>query len=163
MSTSIDISSFYPSRSSKFRTSRCLIRWEVEITASYIDRLTSRKDVIFLCSTLVDGKSWREDSWGENWVVSLSYAVEGESPFLVDLCITKGINNVRYLGDVGETDLDHLGQILPHCTVGQFMHIEKSTKVSDYSLMLQNSFFLLMGLVFLIETAEVMYFFSVFL
>lgn len=52
-------------------------------------------------------------------------------PSLVDLCIRIAIDNVRYLGDVGETDIDLLGQILPHCTVDQLMHIEKSTEVSS--------------------------------
>lgn len=50
-------------------------------------------------------------------------------PSLVDLCIKTAIDNLRYLGDVGETDLDLLDQILPHCTVDQLMHVEKCSKV----------------------------------
>ncbi|KAK6917972.1 LOW QUALITY PROTEIN: RNA polymerase II transcription factor SIII, subunit A [Dillenia turbinata] len=55
------------------------------------------------------------------------------APSLVELCIRTAIDNVRYLGDVGETDIDLLGQILPHCTVDQLMHIENSTKDRDLS------------------------------
>lgn len=51
-------------------------------------------------------------------------------PSLVDLCVHVAIDNIRYLGDVGETDFDFLEQILPHSTKDQLMHIEKSTKVS---------------------------------
>ncbi|PKI33622.1 hypothetical protein CRG98_045978 [Punica granatum] len=54
-------------------------------------------------------------------------------PSLVDLCIQTAIDNVRYLGDVGETDIGLLEQILPHCTVDQLMHIEESTKGRDLS------------------------------
>ncbi|XP_062105796.1 uncharacterized protein LOC133817324 [Humulus lupulus] len=52
---------------------------------------------------------------------------------LVDLCVYTAIDNVRYLGDVGETDLDLLDRILPHCTVDQLEHIEKSTEGRDLS------------------------------
>lgn len=51
------------------------------------------------------------------------------APSLIDLCIKTAIDNLRYLGDVGETDIDLLGRILPHCTIDQLMHIEKSTEV----------------------------------
>ncbi|XP_004309753.1 PREDICTED: uncharacterized protein LOC101308339 [Fragaria vesca subsp. vesca] len=54
-------------------------------------------------------------------------------PSLVDLCIHVAIDNIRYLGDVGETDFDFLEQILPHSTKDQLMHIEKSTKGRDLS------------------------------
>nr|DAD48158.1 TPA_asm: hypothetical protein HUJ06_018095 [Nelumbo nucifera] len=54
-------------------------------------------------------------------------------PSLVDLCIRTAIDNVRYLGDVGETDINLLKEILPHCTVDQLMHIEKSTEGRDLS------------------------------
>ncbi|KAK4749823.1 hypothetical protein SAY87_027272 [Trapa incisa] len=54
-------------------------------------------------------------------------------PSLVDLCVRTAIDNVRYLGDVGETDLDLLEHILPHCTVDQLMHIENSTVGRDLS------------------------------
>ncbi|KAF5178542.1 transcription elongation factor B polypeptide [Thalictrum thalictroides] len=43
------------------------------------------------------------------------------------------IDNVRYLGDVGETDIDLLRDILPHCTSEQLMRIEKSTEGRDLS------------------------------
>ena len=55
--------------------------------------------------------------------------VRRKAPSLLDLCVYTAIDNVRYLGDVGETDLDLLGRILPHCTVDQLEHIEKSTEV----------------------------------
>ncbi|GLT34180.1 hypothetical protein SLA2020_087110 [Shorea laevis] len=54
-------------------------------------------------------------------------------PPLVDLCVRTAIDNVRYLGDVGETDLHLLDRILPHCTLDQLMHVEKSTKGRDLS------------------------------
>lgn len=50
-------------------------------------------------------------------------------PSLVDLCIKTTIDNVRYLGDVGETDINLLDRILPHCTVEQLTHIEKCSEV----------------------------------
>lgn len=50
-------------------------------------------------------------------------------PKLVDLCIQTAIDNVRYMGDVGETDILLLKEILPHCTADLLMHIENSTKV----------------------------------
>lgn len=50
-------------------------------------------------------------------------------PSLVDLCVYKAIDNLRFLGDVGETDLHLLERILPHCTVDQLMHVEKSSEV----------------------------------
>ena len=53
-----------------------------------------------------------------------------EPPSLVDLCVRTAIDNVRYLGDVGETDSHLLECILPHCTIDQLLHVEKSTKVS---------------------------------
>lgn len=49
-------------------------------------------------------------------------------PSLVSFCIQSAIDNVRYIGDVGETDLDLLKEILPHCTADQLAHIEKSTE-----------------------------------
>ncbi|XP_073156208.1 uncharacterized protein [Henckelia pumila] len=54
-------------------------------------------------------------------------------PSLVDLCIQVAIDNLRYLGDVGETDSYLLDRILPHCTVDQLMHIENSTEGRDLS------------------------------
>ncbi|QCD78416.1 uncharacterized protein LOC114186966 [Vigna unguiculata] len=54
-------------------------------------------------------------------------------PTLVDLCVQTVIDNVRYLGDVGHVDQHLLERILPHCTVDQLMHVEKSTKGRDLS------------------------------
>ncbi|KAB9055687.1 hypothetical protein FH972_026943 [Carpinus fangiana] len=54
-------------------------------------------------------------------------------PSLVDLCIKTTIDNVRYLGDVGETDINLLDRILPHCTIDQLMHIEKCSEGRDLS------------------------------
>lgn len=41
----------------------------------------------------------------------------------------KAIDNLQYIGDVGETDIQLLKRILPHCTAEQLNHIETSTKV----------------------------------
>ncbi|KAM3302041.1 transcription elongation factor B polypeptide 3 [Capsicum chacoense] len=54
-------------------------------------------------------------------------------PSLVDLCVQTAVDNVRYLGDVGETDIDLLGRILPHCSLEQLKHVEKSTEGRDLS------------------------------
>lgn len=54
-------------------------------------------------------------------------------PSLVDLCVQKAIDNVRYIGNVGETDTHLLERILPHCTVEQLMHIENATTGRDLS------------------------------
>lgn len=54
-------------------------------------------------------------------------------PSLLDLCVQTTIDNLRYLGDVGETDIHLLERILPHCTVDQLMHIENETKERDLS------------------------------
>ncbi|XP_024023408.1 uncharacterized protein LOC112092188 [Morus notabilis] len=54
-------------------------------------------------------------------------------PSLVDLCVFTAIDNLRYLGDVGETDLYLLDRILPHCTVDQLMHVEKFSEGRDLS------------------------------
>ncbi|MFQ6630477.1 hypothetical protein Gotur_009102 [Gossypium turneri] len=56
-----------------------------------------------------------------------------KAPSLVDLCVRTVIDNVRYLGDVGETDSHLLERILPHCTVDQLLHVETSTKGRDLS------------------------------
>lgn len=55
--------------------------------------------------------------------------MEGKIPSLVDLCAWTAIDNLRYLGDVGETDIYLLGKILPHCTLDQLMHVEKCSEV----------------------------------
>lgn len=72
-----------------------------------------------------------------------------KAPSLVDLCISVAICNVKYLGDVGETDLHLLDCILPHCTSDQLMHVEKSTlvrccKISYFGL----PFFLLKKIIY---------------
>ncbi|KAK9059922.1 hypothetical protein SSX86_020626 [Deinandra increscens subsp. villosa] len=54
-------------------------------------------------------------------------------PTLVDLCVQKAIDNVRYLGDVGATDTLLLERFLPHCNVEQLTHIEDSTEDRDLS------------------------------
>lgn len=56
-----------------------------------------------------------------------------EAPSLVKLCIQTAIDNIRYISDVGETDMDLLKEILPHCTVEQLAHIEMSTEGRDLS------------------------------
>ncbi|KAL1567315.1 hypothetical protein AAHA92_02805 [Salvia divinorum] len=56
-----------------------------------------------------------------------------KAPSLVDLCVNMAIDNVRYLGDVGETDNHLLERILCHCTLDQLMHIENITTDSDLS------------------------------
>ena len=55
--------------------------------------------------------------------------VKRKPPSLVDLCVRTAIDNVRYLGDVGETSSELLEKILPHCTVDQLMHVEKCSTV----------------------------------
>lgn len=52
-------------------------------------------------------------------------------PSLVDLCVQTAIDNVRYLGDVGETDSHLLERILPHCSLEQLIHVENSTQVRN--------------------------------
>ncbi|KEH17893.1 RNA polymerase II transcription factor SIII (elongin) subunit A [Medicago truncatula] len=46
---------------------------------------------------------------------------------------SKAIDNVKYLGDVSHVDHHMLERILPHCTLEQLMHIEKSTQGMDLS------------------------------
>lgn len=50
-------------------------------------------------------------------------------PSLVDLCVEKVIDNLRYLGNVGSVDHHLLERILPHCTLEQLMHVEKASVV----------------------------------
>jgi len=59
--------------------------------------------------------------------------MERKVPSLVDMCIQLAIDNIRHLGDVGDTGLDLLERILPHCTVDQLKHIEDSTEERDLS------------------------------
>ncbi|KAG9454524.1 hypothetical protein H6P81_007428 [Aristolochia fimbriata] len=47
--------------------------------------------------------------------------------------IETAIDSLRYMGDVGETDINLLKEILPHCTAEQLMHIENSSKGRDLS------------------------------
>lgn len=54
-------------------------------------------------------------------------------PSLVDLCVQTAVDNVRYLGDVGETDIHLLERVLPHCSLEQLIHVEKSTEGRDLS------------------------------
>ncbi|XP_042489680.1 uncharacterized protein LOC122069681 [Macadamia integrifolia] len=64
--------------------------------------------------------------------------MERKAPSLVELCIQTAIDNVRYIGDVGETDIYLLKDVLPHCTVDQLMHIENSTVGRDLSPVTDN-------------------------
>ncbi|KAI9177988.1 hypothetical protein LWI28_021402 [Acer negundo] len=63
--------------------------------------------------------------------IGVPFLTMQKAPSLVDLCVETAIDNVRYLGDVGETDLHLLDRILPHCTFDQLMHVENSTKGRD--------------------------------
>lgn len=56
-------------------------------------------------------------------------------PSLVDLCVQKVIDNIRYLGDVGSIDHYLLERILPHCTLDQLMHVEKASEVRRWALL----------------------------
>ncbi|XP_057954829.1 uncharacterized protein LOC131148888 [Malania oleifera] len=64
---------------------------------------------------------------------NMRMTVKRDVPSLVDLCIQTAIDNVRYIGDVGETDIHLLEHILPHCTVDQLKHIEKCSEGRDLS------------------------------
>ncbi|TXG55720.1 hypothetical protein EZV62_020976 [Acer yangbiense] len=63
--------------------------------------------------------------------IGVPFLTMQKAPSLVDLCVETAIDNVRYLGDVGETDLHLLDRILSHCTFDQLMHVENSTKGRD--------------------------------
>lgn len=54
-------------------------------------------------------------------------------PSLLDLCIQTAIDNLRYIGDVGEVETHLLQRILPHCSVDQLLHIEDSSEGRDLS------------------------------
>ncbi|EOA27623.1 hypothetical protein CARUB_v10023771mg [Capsella rubella] len=54
-------------------------------------------------------------------------------PSLVDLCVRKAIDNVKYIGYVGGVDFQLLEQIMQHCTLEQLKHIEDSTQDTDLS------------------------------
>jgi elongin-A len=47
--------------------------------------------------------------------------------------VRSAIDNLQYLGDVGETDIQLLKRILPHCNAEQLNRIETSTKGRDLS------------------------------
>ncbi|XP_052177772.1 uncharacterized protein LOC127791777 [Diospyros lotus] len=70
---------------------------------------------------------------GYSHVPKIGTMVERKVPSLVDLCIQTAVDNVRYIGNVGETDTHLLQCFLPHCTVEQLMHIEDSTEGRDLS------------------------------
>ncbi|GLJ49557.1 hypothetical protein SUGI_1051110 [Cryptomeria japonica] len=57
----------------------------------------------------------------------------GRPPSLLSLCLQTAIDNIRYLGDVGETDSELLKVILVHCTPEQLRFIEDSTEGRDLS------------------------------
>ncbi|OEL24881.1 hypothetical protein BAE44_0014099, partial [Dichanthelium oligosanthes] len=48
---------------------------------------------------------------------------------LVDLCVQKAIDNLRYLGNVDGIEMRLLKRILPHCTLGQLTRIESRTEM----------------------------------
>uniref|UniRef100_A0A7I4FGW4 Elongin-A n=2 Tax=Physcomitrium patens TaxID=3218 RepID=A0A7I4FGW4_PHYPA len=52
---------------------------------------------------------------------------------LLELCVRSAIDNLQYISDVGETDIQLLKRILPHCNAEQLNHIESSTKGRDLS------------------------------
>lgn len=59
-------------------------------------------------------------------------------PSLVDLCVRTAVDNLRYLGDVGETDTYLLERILPHCSLEQLTHVENSTEVRNSMIRLSS-------------------------
>ncbi|XP_077224189.1 transcription elongation factor B polypeptide [Tasmannia lanceolata] len=67
--------------------------------------------------------------WCSLWISNKDWKI----PSLVELCVRTTIDNIRYLGDVGDTDIDLLKDILPHCTVDQLMLVEKSSEGRDLS------------------------------
>lgn len=73
------------------------------------------------CTPMMRSKHYTIEEWDTKPIRKI--------PSLVDLCVQKAVDNVRYLGDVGETDFHLLERFLPHCTVEQLMHIEDSTEV----------------------------------
>ncbi|XP_024928926.3 elongin-A [Ziziphus jujuba] len=66
-------------------------------------------------------------------MIGRKIVMEQKAPSLVDLCVRTAIDNIRYLGDVGETDIYLLDKILPHCTLDQLMHVEKCSEGRDLS------------------------------
>ncbi|CAI9089102.1 OLC1v1023608C2 [Oldenlandia corymbosa var. corymbosa] len=56
-----------------------------------------------------------------------------QAPSLTDLCVQVAVVNIRYLGNVGETDFHLLERILPHCNMDQLIHVEDCTEGRDLS------------------------------
>ena len=50
-------------------------------------------------------------------------------PSLEDLCVQSAIDNLQFLADVGETDINLLAKILPHCSPEQLHRIETTSSV----------------------------------
>ncbi|KAE9457577.1 hypothetical protein C3L33_10511, partial [Rhododendron williamsianum] len=84
--------------------------------------------LIFVHYTCFEGSYLDKMSSGHSLIHERYTMLERKVPSLVDMCIQLAIDNIRHLGDVGETDLHLLERILPHCTVDQLKHIEDSTE-----------------------------------
>lgn len=54
-------------------------------------------------------------------------------PSLVELCRDTAILNLRFMGDVGDTELHLLKDILPRCNIKELTHIEYSSEGRDLS------------------------------
>ncbi|CAL9188205.1 unnamed protein product [Musa hybrid cultivar] len=54
-------------------------------------------------------------------------------PSLVELCRDTAIANLRFMGDVGDTELHLLKDILPRCNIEELTHIEYSSEGRDLS------------------------------
>lgn len=85
--------------------------------------------LIFVHFTCFEGSDLDKISSGHSLICERYMMLERKAPSLVDMCIQLAIDNIRHLGDVGETDLHLLERFLPHCKVDQLKHIEDSTKV----------------------------------
>lgn len=85
--------------------------------------------LIFVHYTCFEGSYLDKMSSGHSLIHERYAMLERKVPSLVDMCIQLAIDNIRYLGDVGQTDLHLLERILPHCKVDQLKHIEDSTEV----------------------------------
>jgi hypothetical protein len=55
---------------------------------------------------------------------------------LLELCIRKAIDNLRYIESVDGIEMDLLKRILPHCTLEHLTKIEENTKVSQFPYLL---------------------------
>lgn len=95
----------------------------------YHDSEISKIEQVFVVRSVILKITWvLPDLCTHLWAMAEAGRLR-KIPKLVDLCIQTAIDNVRYMGDVGETDILLLKEILPHCTADQLMHIENSTKV----------------------------------